>query len=89
MVGGSWGSVARSIQTLFSVDSVAGKTEGQLLEQFLNPRDEAGAEAAFAALVKLHGPMVWRVCLDFLPNPHDAEDAFQATFLILVRKAGS
>lgn len=89
MVSGSWGPVVRSIQTLFGVESVVGKSEGQLLEQFLTRGDDAGAEVAFAALVKLHGPMVWRVCLDFLPNPHDAEDAFQATFLILVRKAGS
>ena len=88
MPNGSRASVIRSIQTLFSEGSVGGMTDGQLLEQFLSRRDE-GAEAAFAALVGLHGPMVWDVCRSILSDPHAAEDAFQATFLILVRKAGS
>jgi hypothetical protein len=57
MRNGSRGSVIRSIQTLFSEGSVGGMTDGQLLEQFLSRQDE-GAEAAFAALVALHGPMV-------------------------------
>lgn len=88
MKRGSRGSVLRSIQTLFSVGSVGGMTDGQLLEQFLSRRDE-GAEAAFSALVAQHGPMVWSVCRGVLADSHAAEDAFQATFLILVRKASS
>jgi RNA polymerase sigma factor (sigma-70 family) len=64
---------------------VAGLTDGELLEAFVRRRDHA----ALAALVARHGPLVWGVCKRLLPHEPDAEDAFQATFLILVRKASA
>src|SRR5437870_10767881 len=63
----------------------AGLSDSQLLEAYISRREKA----ALAALVGRHGPMVWGVCRRVLRNYHDAEDAFQATFLVLVRKAVS
>src|SRR5262245_66144731 len=61
-----------------------GLRDGELLGRYVDRRDEA----ALAALVNRHGPMVWGVCRRQLSR-HDAEDAFQATFIVLVRKAAS
>ena len=82
------GSVAQQIGTLFEGGSVVGLSDRQLLERF-NSRRDAGGEAAFAALVARHGPMVLAVCRQLLDDQHLAEDAFQATFLVLARKARS
>jgi RNA polymerase sigma-70 factor (ECF subfamily) len=60
-------------------------TDGQLLERFVSQREET----AFEELVRRHGPMVLGFCRRALHNEHDVEDAFQATFLVLVQKARS
>jgi RNA polymerase sigma factor (sigma-70 family) len=82
------GTVLRQLQTLFDLGSIGDLTDGQLLERFTTNGDES-AELAFAALVERHGPMVLRVCRNALVDPNDAQDAFQVTFLVLVRKARS
>ncbi len=83
-------SILGPIRLLFEVGTVAGMSDGQLLDRFLDRRcDEEAAEVAFAALVERHGPMVLRACRARLGDEHDAQDAFQATFLILARKAAA
>ena len=86
MAIGNDGAVVRHFRTLYSVGTLQERSDGQLLEQFATDRDEA-AELAFAVLVERHGPMVLRVCRSVLADPHDSQDAFQATFLVLVREA--
>jgi DNA-directed RNA polymerase specialized sigma24 family protein len=78
-------AVARHLRQL--AGSVAGNTvtDAELLGRYVADGDGA----AFAALVERHGGLVWSVCRRLLRRPEDAEDAFQATFLVLVRKAAS
>jgi RNA polymerase sigma factor (sigma-70 family) len=88
MTVGPVADAMRQTGVLFESGNVAGMSDGQLLDRFVTGRGEA-AEMAFRALVSRHGPMVLGVCRRILPQAHDADDAFQATFLILVRKARS
>jgi RNA polymerase sigma factor (sigma-70 family) len=85
MATGQLNGVIQHLRRAMLLRDGAGLTDGQLLEDYTSRRDEA----ALAALVRRHGPMVWGVCRRVLSNYHDAEDAFQATFLVLVRRAAS
>ena len=82
------GKIGQQLRTVFNLGTIGDLTDGQLLERFATRGGEVG-ELAFAALVERHGPMVLRVCRHALVEMHDAEDAFQATFLILVKQARS
>jgi RNA polymerase sigma factor (sigma-70 family) len=82
------GVVLRHVHALFNIGAIGTLTDGQLLERFAAGSGEA-RELAFAALVERHGPFVLRICRAVLGNEHEADDAFQATFLALVRKAES
>jgi RNA polymerase sigma factor (sigma-70 family) len=79
------GAVLGQLQRLFVFGTVTGLPEGQLVARFVQERDES----AFEAIVSRHGPMVLGICRRLLDHPQDVEDAFQATFLVLVKKAGS
>src|SRR5271166_4261623 len=78
-------TVLRALWRIGASRAVQGLTDGQLLDRFNATRDEA----AFGDLISRHGRLVLGVCRRVLRHEHDAEDAFQATFLILARKAGS
>jgi len=80
--------VLRYIGAIFGEGVAAELTDRQLLERFASRKDES-AELAFTVLVERHGPMVLRVCRARLRDARDAQDAFQAVFLVLVQKAGS
>ena len=83
------GSVVRQLESLFESGSMAGLTDRQLLERYIASGREATGEAAFATLVTRHGPMVLGVCRLLVGDTHHAEDAFQAVFVVLARKARS
>jgi RNA polymerase sigma factor (sigma-70 family) len=82
------GKVIRELRGLFDVGAIGGLSDRELLDRFSARRGES-AELAFAALVERHGPMVLRTCRKILRDEQGAEDAFQATFLVLVRKSAS
>ena len=79
------GRALGEIGILFETGSVGGLSDGQLLGQFVERREGA----VFEVIVRRHGPMVWGVCQRVLRDFHDAEDAFQATFLVLARRASA
>jgi cobalt-zinc-cadmium efflux system outer membrane protein len=86
MVGVLSGGKLRQLGTLFARGTIGSKTDAELLDVFASGD---AAETAFEALVVRHGPKVLRACRRILPDPNDAEDAFQATFLVLARRASS
>jgi RNA polymerase sigma factor (sigma-70 family) len=79
------GTLIHQLERLFQHGTAVGLSEGELLERFVRVHDES----AFEALIARHGPMVLGVCRQLLRDPNDVDDAFQATFLVLVRKAGT
>ncbi len=81
----SGGSVMDPMQVLLRAGAVGSLGESQLLDRFAS----RGDPAAFEAILTRHGPMVLGVCRRVLNDPNDVDDAFQATFLVLVRKASS
>jgi RNA polymerase sigma factor (sigma-70 family) len=85
MGNGQLPTVLGFIRKLQEQEQLAPWSDSQLLDRFLDSRDER----AFAALLQRHGPLVLNICRRVLPSSADAEDAFQATFLIFVRKAHS
>ena len=85
MASGNHGTFLRGIERIFNQGSLTRIEEGQLLREYAI----RGDDAAFQALVTRHGPMVLSVCPRMLYDPRDVEDAFQATFLVLLRRAGS
>ena len=85
MAGITTGAVFRQLQALFDRGSIGGLNDGQLLDRFAVHRDED----AFTALVERHGPMVLRLCRHVLGDEHEAQDAAQAVFLVLARRASS
>ncbi len=87
---GKASAAGRQFEVIWSSAALPELSDSQLLSRYVGARGgDALAEAAFRELLKRHGPMVMGVCRQILRNRHDADDAFQATFLVLVRKASS
>src|SRR5262249_1482401 len=85
MTGSQTGDILRQVHRLVAPRRVGQLSDCELLQRFARERDEE----AFAALLRRHGPLVFGACWRVLHNPHDAEDVFQATFLVLARKAAA
>jgi RNA polymerase sigma factor (sigma-70 family) len=85
MAGGHIGSALRRLRGLLGAQGAGGPTDGDLLRRYV----AQGDEAAFEALLRRHGPMVLGLCRRLLGTAQDVDDAFQATFLVLIRKAAS
>jgi RNA polymerase sigma factor (sigma-70 family) len=85
MAGGHIGSALQRLRGLLGAQCAGGPTDGDLLRRYV----AQGDEAAFEALLRRHGPMVLGVCRRLLGTAQDVDDAFQATFLVLIRKAAS
>src|SRR5262249_13199907 len=85
MAGRAIHTVLDRLRRLDGVAQAAQRSDRELLHAFVNYNDQD----AFAAVVTRHAPLVWGVCRRILSHHQDAEDAFQATFLILARRAGS
>jgi RNA polymerase sigma factor (sigma-70 family) len=85
MAAGQLNQILQHLRRASLLREGTGQTDGQLLERFLTLRDEVVLET----LIRRHASMAWGVCRRVLRNHHDAEDAFQAIFLVLVRRAAS
>ena len=79
------GDVLQFIHLACAKEGACDLTDRELLDRFVARRDQS----AFALLVRRHGPLVFNVCRRLLGDVHEAEDAFQATFLVLARRPGS
>jgi RNA polymerase sigma factor (sigma-70 family) len=82
-----WAGAADDLTTLFDAGAIGRLSDSELLARFIRREDVTSSEAAFAALVSRHGPMVLGICRRVLGDNHAAADAFQAVFLVLARKA--
>ncbi|MGP0065019.1 MAG: RNA polymerase sigma factor [Isosphaeraceae bacterium] len=85
MATGASGMASLHLCDLFRSGTAVGVADGQFLSRYADSQDEP----AFEALVSRHGPMVVATCRAVLKHDHDVEDAFQANFLVLARRAGS